>query len=242
MSTTQTIRAIMAEQPNSVQVFERFQIDLCSQADLSLREACHDLQLSCDQVIERLEEARTAGNSSVTPDPSGWTLNRLTQHIVRVHHRNTRRELPQLARMAHKLASKRGDRAPVLKHIERLSNQLLDQELAHLHREEQELFPPIARMEEDLAVVLHQPDSCLTAVSKSIRRMLLDHEASLGIMADIRGLTNDFSAPEWACLTHRALLDGWRAFEKDLDQHIHLENDHLFPRAMQMGRELSVGK
>ena len=242
MSTTQTIRTILAHQPNAVQVFERFRIDLCSQADQSLEQACRELQLSCDQVIEKLDEARVAGLHPSVLDPSGWTLTRLIQHIVRIHHRNVRRELPQLIQMSQKIASKRGGRAPELKQMVDLGNQLLDREIAHLHKEEQELFPVIARMDDDLDVMRPQPDNCLGVVSSSIALMRQNHETTRGTLRRIRGLANDFSAPDWACLTHHALFQRWRDFEKDMRQHIHLENDHLFPRALQRGRELSFGR
>lgn len=242
MSTTQTIRTIIAEQPNAVEVFERFQIDLCMQADQSLEAACRSLQLSYDQIVEKLEEARAIEKGSAAIDPVGWTLTRLIQQIVRIHHQNVRRELPQLAQMAQKLASKHGDRTPELKRIERLSNQFLDRELTHLRREEQELFPIVARMEEDLDVLRPQPNSCAGMISRSVHLMRQDHKANLGIMAEIRSLTNGFSAPIWACPIHRALFNRWRDFEKDFKQHIHLENDYLFPRVLQLGRELSVGR
>ena len=83
MSTaTQSIREIVTRQPSAARIFHRFDIDLCLQADLSLEAACQELQLSIDQVLEKLADAETQ-NGRVTMDPAALSLGRLVQHIVR---------------------------------------------------------------------------------------------------------------------------------------------------------------
>ena len=108
MSTaTQSIREIVTSKPSAAKIFHRFDIDLCVQADLSLEGACQELQLSVDQVLEKLADAEVQERGGLAFDPANVSLGRLIQHIVRVHHHCVRQELPDLAEMASKVAAKR---------------------------------------------------------------------------------------------------------------------------------------
>jgi regulator of cell morphogenesis and NO signaling len=109
-SSTQSIREIVMQHPSSANVFHRFDIDLCLQADLSLEGACQELQLSVDQVLEKLADSEAKELGGMALDPATLSLARLVQQIVRIHHNCVRQELPRLAQMASKVAAKRGDR------------------------------------------------------------------------------------------------------------------------------------
>jgi regulator of cell morphogenesis and NO signaling len=122
--STQSIREIVSTHPSAIKIFQRFDIDLCSQADNSLERACAELQLSVDQVLEKLSDAESEESGATAPDPASLPLSRLIQHIVRVHHQNVRQELPRLTEMAGKVAAKRGDRAPELERIAELLEKL----------------------------------------------------------------------------------------------------------------------
>ena len=106
-TATQSIREIVTRRPSAAKIFHRFDIDLCIQADLSLEDACRELQLSVDQVLEKLADAEVKERGGVAFDPLNVSLGRLIQHIVRVHHHCVRQELPGLAEMASKVAAKR---------------------------------------------------------------------------------------------------------------------------------------
>ena len=241
MSTaTQSIREIVTRQPSAAGIFLRFDIDLCQQADLSLARACQELQLSVDQVIEKLADAAGKERGAVTFDPESLSLGRLIQHIVRVHHHCVRQELPRLAEMATKVAAKRSDRAPELTKIAELIENLRVAMYAHIQKEEQVLFPFIAQMEQESIVAYPAAHACFRSVTQPIFMMEQEHESAGHILAELIGLTNHFEAPSWACVTHRALFEGLRAFESDLKQHVHLENDVLFPRAIQLESEIKA--
>ncbi len=237
-TSTQSIREIVATHPSSAQIFARFDIDLCSQADHSLDEACAALQLSVDQVLEKLADAETSEHGAAVPDPASLPLGRLIQHIVRVHHQCVRQELPRLTEMAQKLAVKRGDRAPELKKVETLLEELRADMFAHIQKEEQVLFPFISEMDQDMVVAYSPARACFRSVAQPVFMMVQEHEAAGHIVAELRALTNRFT-PEWACATHIALFAGLSAFEADLKQHVHLENDVLFPRAIELEAELN---
>jgi regulator of cell morphogenesis and NO signaling len=238
-SSTQSIREIVNTHPSATKIFQRFDIDLCSQADNSLERACAELQLSADQVLEKLSDAENEESGATAPDPANLPLSRLIQHIVRVHHRNVRQELPRLTEMAGKVAAKRGDRAPELEQIEELLEKLHAEMLDHIQKEEQVLFPFIAQMDQDSIVTYPPAHACFRSVSFPIFMMEQEHESANHIMDELRNLTRGFQPPEWACVAHIALFGGIREFESDLKQHVHLENDVLFPRAIQMEGELN---
>ena len=233
-TSTQSIREIVATQPSAARIFERFDIDLCSQAENSLDCACAELQLSIDQVLEKLANAEAQEEGHLPVDPATLPTERLIQQIVRVHHQYIRQELPRFAEMAQKLADKRSDRAPELKAVVELLEELRAEMLKHIQKEEQVLFPFIAQMDQESIVVYPPARACFRSVSHPIFMMEQEHESANRIVAELRQLTIGFEPPEWACATHIALFAGLREFETDLKQHVHLENDILFPRAIEM--------
>jgi regulator of cell morphogenesis and NO signaling len=237
--STQSIREIVKTHPSAINVFERFDIDLCSRADSSLQQACAELQLSVDQVLEKLAKARSEEPGAMAPDPADVPLTQLIQHIVRVHHQKVRQELPRLAEMARKVSAKRSDRPPELDQVVVLLEELHSDLLVHIQKEEQVLFPFIAQMDQDLIVNYPAGHACFRSVSFPIFMMEQEHESSSHIMNRLRAITAGFEPPEWACITHSALFAAIRDFESDLEQHVHLENDVLFPRAIQMEAELN---
>jgi regulator of cell morphogenesis and NO signaling len=237
--STQSIREIVRTHPSAIKILQRFDIDLCSEADDSLERACAELQLSVDQVLEKLSDAENEESGATAPDPARLPLSRLIQHIVRVHHQKVRQELPRLVEMAGKVAAKRGDRAPELEQIEELLEKLRADMLDHIQKEEQVLFPFIAQMDQDSIVTYPPAHACFRSVSFPIFMMEQEHESADHIMEELRNLTRGFEPPEWGCITHIALFAGIREFESDLKQHVYLENDVLFPRAIQMEAELN---
>ena len=239
MSTsTQSIREIVSNSPSAAAILNRFDIDLCQQADLSLEGACHELQLSIDQVLEKLADAEPRERGSTSIDPETISLGRLIQHIVRVHHQCVRQELPRLAELAARVASKRSDHTPELAKVAELVEKLRAEMYAHIQNEEQVLFPFISQMDQE-SILAYPPEyTCFRSVAHPIFMMEQEHESADRTMAELIKLTNHFEPPAWACATHIALFSGLRVFEADLKTHVHLENDVLFPRAIQMEASL----
>src|ERR1017187_2190173 len=238
-SSTQSVREIVATQPSAAKVFQRFDIDLCSQAEKSLDGACAELQLSVDQVLEKLADAETQEHGGSPVDPASLPIGRLIQLIVRVHHQHVRQELPRLEEMAQKLAAKRSDRAPELRNVEKLLEELRADMFAHIQKEEQVLFPFISQMDQDSIVAYPPAHACFRSVAHPVSKMMQEHESANHTVAELRRLTLGFQPPEWACATHIALFAGLNEFETDLKQHVHLENDVLFPRAIELEAELN---
>lgn len=238
LSSSQSIRDIEAHQPSARAVFERFAIDICSHADQSLQETCRELQLSLDQVMEKLQESGNCESGAGFDDPAALSCSLLIQRIVRVHHQYARHNLPRLVRYSRKLTDQLGDQSATFEAIEKLVKQLHRELLAHIQKAEEEFFPFIVLMEEDSTPVYPAGHPRFHSVSHPVLLMVQEHEVVSRIVEQIRSITGNFSPPEWACPTQRALFDGLREFAMDMRVHIHLENDILFPRCIQMEVEL----
>jgi regulator of cell morphogenesis and NO signaling len=234
-TATQSIREIISSQPTAAAILQRFDIDVCAQANESLNEACASLQLSVEQVLEKLEDGGEVAN------PSGYSPSRLIQHIVRVHHKNVRQELPQLVEMAHAVADKHGERAPELLRVELLVAELHAELCEHLRKEEQVLFPYIAQVDEAPLLAFHPPQQCFSRMAQPVFMMAQEHERAKLLIAELGELTDDFRPPVWACSTFVALYSGLRSFADTLEEHVRLENDVLFPQAIAMEAKLMAG-
>ncbi len=229
-ASTLTVRDIALEQPTSIRVFEHFGIDYCCGGRKPLAEACNANNLSIDEVLAALEQpqdCRAAPRRLVASH-----LRRLIDHIVATHHAYVKRELPRLAELAQKVVNRHGDTQPHLLELQKVIAQLDDELTHHLAKEENVLFPYIAGLEAALASGTTQPDACFGTVANPIAMMTSEHDAAGALLAQIRGLSNHFTTPVGACPTYHAYYDGLKDFEQDLHQHIHLENNILFPRAI----------
>lgn len=237
-ATTQTVREIALEQPSSIRVFERFGIDYCCGGRKPLAEACTSGNLEVDTVIAALEAAAKTTNSEV----DNWaskSLENLTLHIVTTHHAFVKRELPRLAMLAEKVVNRHGATKTELPIIAANLDQL-DKELTqHLAKEEAVLFPYIADLERAIANDATKPRSCFGTVANPIAMMTQEHDAAGTLLSEIRSLSHNFTTPEDACPTFHAFYEGLKEFEQDLHQHIHLENNILFPRAIELERSAS---
>jgi regulator of cell morphogenesis and NO signaling len=231
LDAQKTVREIALEQPHSIRVFEHFGIDYCCGGRQPLSEACIARELSVDEVQAALDSAATTAD----PSPVDWSqapLQELIEHIVAKHHSYVKAELPRLATLARKVVNRHGDTQA---HLPALQNAIaqLDEELTrHLAKEENVLFPYVAALEAAMASGGVIPDACFGNVANPIAMMTSEHETAGAILGDIDRLSDHFVTPVGACPTYHAFYDGLREFELDLHQHIHLENNILFPRAI----------
>ena len=232
-ATTQTVREIALEQPTAIRVFEQFGIDYCCGGRRPLAEACVAGNLEIDSVIAALEEAAKKTGPKVE-NWAGKSLDSLSSHIVTTHHAYVKRELPRLALLAQKVVDRHGSTRTELPVIAATLSQL-DEELSqHLAKEEAVLFPYVVSLEQSVSLGTDKPHSCFGTVANPIAMMTREHDAAGSLLAEIHRLSGNFTAPENACPTFHAFYDGLREFEQDLHQHIHLENNILFPRAIEL--------
>jgi len=228
-----TVRDIALEQPNSIRVFESFGIDYCCGGRKPLAEACEAGNHSVDEVIAALEAASGAA-ATTTIDWAQAPLEQLINHIVARHHAYVKAELPRLAVFAQKVVNRHGDTQPHLMVLQHTLAQLDEELTHHLMKEEQVLFPYIGSLSAALALGGSLPESCFGSVAQPIAMMTREHDAAGGLLAEIERLSGHFTPPVGACPTYVGYYAGLREFQQDLHQHIHLENNILFPRAILM--------
>lgn len=228
---TQTVREIALENPASIRVFECFGIDYCCGGRIPLDEACANKNLVIGEVIAALENA----SKETVPQADEWSsasLSDLATHIVNTHHAYVNRELPRLAELAKKVVNRHGDTRPELPLIQAKVVELSEEMSQHQAKEELILFPHISRLEKAVHENKPKPQGCFGTVANPIAMMTREHDSAGALIAEIRKLSLDFTPPVGACPTYHGFYAGLREFERDLHQHIHLENNILFPRAI----------
>jgi regulator of cell morphogenesis and NO signaling len=232
VSTGKTVRELAVEVPNATRILEKFGIDYCCGGKRSLEEACRTAKLPVDDIVKALETA-SAASTAESVLPSG-SLAELIHHIVATHHKFTREEIVRLRALLEKVCSVHGQNHPELLAIRDTFLGLAQELTLHLMKEENILFPYIVRMEEAVG----QDDSILPppfgTVQNPVRMMMQEHDGAGEAMRQIREASHDFTAPKDACISYQTLYRALAAFEADLHQHIHLENNILFPRSIEM--------
>jgi len=239
MSTTaeKTVRELALENPAATRLFEKLGIDYCCGGNKSLEEACRAVSLPMDEVLESLEMAEQSAR--VVQKDRNWQtelLADLVEHIIGTHHRYTREEMARLGPLLDKVCSVHGKNHPELLQV-RASFQGLAQELTtHMMKEEMVLFPYIVRMEE--SVVQKEPvlPPPFGSVQNPVSMMEHEHDSAGNALRTMRQASAGYTPPGDACISYQTLYKALAEFEKDLHQHIHLENNILFPRAIEMER------
>lgn len=237
LSTAKTVRELALEVPATTRVFEKLGIDYCCGGNKSLEEACGTASLEVQQVLASLESAATAeGNRRTDGNWQAGPLADLCVHIIDTHHKYTRAEIARLGPLFEKVISVHGDKHHELIEV-RENFQALAQELTtHMMKEEMILFPYIERMEE--AFIEGEPvlPAPFGTVDRPVAAMMKEHESAGSLLQNIRALTGGHQPPPGACVSYKTLYAALAEFERDLHQHIHLENNVLFPRAIEMER------
>ncbi len=229
VTPTQSVTDIVRTHPAAVGVFEALGIDYCCGGANSLAEACRRVNVPVHSVVADLE---CALSTPPPEDDSRWLsapLAELADVIVFRHHSFVRRELPRLSALAAKVHDRHGATHPELASIRDLLDVLSAELFPHMLKEERVLFPLIKQLDASP----HAPSMPLLA---PIRHMMDDHDDAGELLRKIRALASGFEPPPEACASYNALYSGLEAFEKDMHHHIHLENNILFPRALESER------
>ena len=232
LTTNTTVSELVSEMPAATRVFEKMRIDYCCGGQRSLADACvnagvdfKDLQI----------ELTLAGRAQPTePNFQTTTLENLINHIVVKHHSFTRLEIARLNTLLDKVCMTHGENHPELLEIYVLFRELGADLETHMTKEERVLFPYVIRMEAAAKqqVQLFRPP--FGTVANPVRMMMFEHDRAGELLKKIRKLSSDYSTPADACVSYKTLYAALEGLEKDLHQHIHLENNILFPKAVEM--------
>jgi regulator of cell morphogenesis and NO signaling len=229
----QTIRHIALRQPSAIHVFDHLGIDYCCGGNQALSDACAANKLDVNAVLVALEFA--AGRPTLpTPDWSKASLELLCAHIILKHHAFARRELPRLRELAANVFARHGAAHPELAAIQTILAELELELNDHLAKEESVLFPYVVGLERSLTDPDEDPISCFGFLPEPVAVLSHDHEQAATLLSQLRQLSQHFTPPMGVCLTYRIFYTGLQELEQDLRQHMHLENNILFPRAVQL--------
>ena len=233
VTTEKTVRELALEKPGAARVFEGFGIDYCCGGKQTLEQACRAAGLPVNEVLDALEVAQHSGQA--VPKDRNWQaqpLAGLISHIKNTHHKYTREEIARLGPLFDKVCSVHGERHPELLAL-RTTFQGLAQELTvHMMKEEMVLFPYIERMEESVLQkepILPPP---FGTVRNPVAMMEHEHDSAGAALRALRASSHGYTAPPDACVSYQTLYNTLAELEADLHQHIHLENNILFPRAI----------
>jgi regulator of cell morphogenesis and NO signaling len=187
------------------------------------------------EVVQRdLEDATVLPPIGCSPRFNNWDLQTLITYIVSNHHAYVRAQMPVIQGHAEKVASVHGERHPEMLEVASVFDEVVEEMTVHMMKEEQMLFPYIARVEAAVTAGGDAPAAPFGSVQNPIRMMEVEHESAGDALAEIKRLTGGYRAPEGACGTFLVLLQELQAFEEDLHRHVHLENNILFPKALRL--------
>ncbi|HET7433508.1 MAG TPA: iron-sulfur cluster repair di-iron protein [Thermoanaerobaculia bacterium] len=233
--TESTVGQLAAEMPASIRVFEAWKIDYCCGGRTPLSDACAAAGKSVDDFAIELE--RAAMSPDAAHDWPADTLGTMAQNIVSMYHQYTRAELQTIAPIAAKVLGVHGERRPELAEVAALVNDLTNDMLPHMLKEEQVLFPYVAQLETAVTSGAAAPTPFFGTVKNPVRMMMLEHDRVGDLLARLRVVTDNYTPPSSACFSYRELYRRLADLEARTHEHIHVENNIYFPRAVSLEDE-----
>ena len=231
------IGAIAAGDLRKAEVFRKLGLDFCCNGHRSLKEACEDAGIPEQHVREALEHLPEEAGIRA-PEYDRWELDFLADYIVQVHHRYVEEMSPLLRDLSAKVAARHAGAHPELKPMAEEVEALLEEMRAHQIKEEKILFPFIREMVRGQREGRPFPHPPFGTLESPVEMMKEDHrEAAVHIKA-LASLSQNYQAPADGCDSYRLYYARLRAFDEDLQLHIHLENNILFPKAVAMEKSL----
>ena len=234
---TSTLKEIVTQDFQTAAVFEKFSLDFCCRGGKTIEQACREKGISPETVMQELSllrQEQTSGEGRF----SEMETEDLIGYITRHHHSYVRTMIPILYTHTQKVASVHGANHPevieIARHFETVAAELQQ----HMAKEEQMLFPFILKLSEAKQQGRTLDRAPFGSVQNPIRMMESEHQNAGDELYEIRSLSGGYAPPEDACTTFRVTYQELQSFEKDLHQHVHLENNILFPRAVALEREL----
>ncbi len=231
-----TIGEMVVADYRKAEVFRKYGLDYCCGGKKPLEEACRKKGLDPETIQRELDELDLM-TSKPQQDYERWPLDVLATYIVSNHHRYVADALPMLYELTAKVARVHGERHPELIRIAQLFDAVARELEMHMYKEERVLFPYIEQMANAQRYQTPMPVPVFGSVENPIRMMEAEHESAGGAMEEIRSLSNDFTPPLDACTSYRVLFAKLQEFEQDLHQHVHLENNLLFPKAIALEKD-----
>ena len=223
---------LVTADPRRARVLEKFGLDYCCHGQRPLGEAADDAGVDIAEVTAALDIAGAPPATTMNTSTANATI---AHDIVDTHHAYMWAEMPRLQALVAKVHTVHGARHPELADVHVAFEQALAQLEPHMTSEERVVFPAISQMEKSGTPRVSGP------IAGPIAQLRAEHDVVGDLFKKIRALTGGYAVPGDACNAYRAMLGGLEEMELDLHEHIHKENNILFPRAVEMERQLAAG-
>lgn len=227
------VSQIALSDPGARRILEDAGIDYCCGGVKPLGDACLQANVRPEEILERLRQ----NHESATPKEAEWTqadLSELTRHIRERHHQYVREAIPRVRALLAKVRARHFEKHPEVEEVVWLFEEVAGEMLMHMQKEEQILFPYIDNLAHAAKEKVKVETPFFETVTNPIHMMMREHDSAGELVRKIRRATSDYSAPADACTAFRATYQELRQFEEDLHLHVHLENNILFPRAIEL--------
>lgn len=235
----QTVGELVIRHPQLRARLEELGIDYCCGGKKTLAEAVKAAGLEWPPVLTMLQAELCGRRNATETDWSAVTITMLADYILETHHVFMKKQLPRLDALLGKVQKAHGARhGDMLQNVRSVFDSLRLEFDPHLAKEEQTLFPAIKRIDAFMSATGPRPVVHVGSMAQTIRQMEHEHENLGHGLVELRRLTGGYCLPADACPSFAALYDGLKAMEGDLHEHIHLENNILFPEGLK--RETSM--
>lgn len=231
-----TLKEIVTNNFRTAAVFEKYGLDFCCRGDKLITTACEEKKISADNVIRELQNLNSRKNRDEHYDE--WTLDFLLDYIIQNHHSYVREMMPIISVHTKKVASEHGANHPELIKIAKKFEGIAQEFRQHLIKEEEILFPYIKQLVQLNSRHAKAEPPFFGTVNNPIKSMMVDHENTGNEFYAIRNLSSSYNTPKAACNTYKASYQELKDFEEDLHKHVHLENNILFPKAIELEKKL----
>jgi regulator of cell morphogenesis and NO signaling len=232
-----SLSEIVTRNYKAAEIFEKYGLDFCCRGNKIISEACSEKGLDHENIIAELKNLNGNGEKAHF-DFNQWDISVLAEYIVHKHHDYVRKMIPVLSQHTQKVASVHGANHPEVIEIAKHFSIVYKDLKQHMMKEEQMLFPFIkylSRVQQNRSSA-ERPS--FGTVKNPIKMMEIEHKNAGDEMYGIRKLSNDYTPPEDACNTYKVCFSELKEFEEDLHQHVHLENNILFPRAVELEEKI----
>jgi regulator of cell morphogenesis and NO signaling len=239
--TEKTVAEIVAEDYRTAEIFKRHGIDFCCGGKKTIDKVCAEKKIDPEKLEHELYLLQVAPVNA-QQNYNDWKLSFLADYIVNIHHKYVNDNLSLISEFAAKVAKVHGQHNIETVEINTLWKAVSDELTVHMKKEELILFPFIKALERYMSGELKElPPYHFSSVENPIRMMEDEHESVGTLMHRIEKTSNNFTPPDHACNTYRVLYAKLKEFQDDLMQHIHLENNILFPKAIVFEKNMRKG-
>ncbi|MBN8570738.1 MAG: iron-sulfur cluster repair di-iron protein [Ignavibacteria bacterium] len=232
------IGQVVSDNFRTAEVFETLGLDFCCGGKKTINDACLEKGLDPEGVISQLSAVEK--NAAISQHFNNWEVSFLIDYIINNHHNYVTRSVSTIEHHLEKVITAHGVKHPQLIKIKTSFDAVKEELIAHMQKEEKMLFPYIINMKTAIQHSMKMNCASFGSVNNPIKVMENEHEEAGKRMAEISLLSNRYTPPENACNTFKVLYSELKEFEQDLHQHVHLENNILFPKAVEMEKELNA--